>query len=155
MKTSMIYVGGKTSLLAPANGMKWRRRETSVCCAAVRGITTSAAICSRPTAITTRPTIATTTKASVVWLSWGRRLDGGGTNRNSTIGVVPGGDSYPARAKKPPNRLPHALGKMDLPKENVGSHQGKDAVATVVTGRWQHRPWHEITVASVGQEEAT
>jgi hypothetical protein len=30
-------------------------------------------------------------------------------NRKPTIGEVPGGDSFPARAKKPPNRPPHAL----------------------------------------------
>ena len=70
----------------------------------------------------------------------------------ATLGVASGGASSPVRAKKQTNPRSRPLDKMHLPEDNARSHQGKDAAATVVTGRWQHCLRPEITVASAGLE---
>lgn len=95
----------------------------------------------------------------------------------ATLGAAPGGASSPVRAKtfmprerqfpsgatlrnlrnegNQTNPRPRVLEKMKQPEHNAGIHQEKDAAATVVTGRWQHRLGHEITVANAGQEEGS
>jgi RNA-directed DNA polymerase len=55
----------------------------------------------------------------------------------ATLGVAPGGASSPVRAKKQTNPRSRALDKMPLPEEHARSDQGKDAAATVVTGRME------------------
>ena len=48
--------------------------------------------------------------------------------------TLAGRNLFQSRAKNEPNPDAFSLGKMDLPEDNAGSHQGQDAAATVVTG---------------------
>jgi|GEM_PF-5988935 len=124
--------------------------KTHACCAAAPGTTTSAGICSRPTAITIRPRIATTTTASVVCWSFRRRLHGGGTNRNPKIGEAPGGTFLPGQsqeATKPP--APRPAGKWTCRRTMPAATREKTRRPPWRRGG-ASRLWLEVTAASVG-----